>query len=95
MPNMLMKNSSKTRRKKTGIKVMDWQNPANKTKNSRSMYVDNNGYLRDSSIVKKTIPELTQGILKVVHAIVLHRTESSNIGGSFYHLKKIRLALIL
>lgn len=73
--------------KKTGIKVMDWQNPANKTKNSRSMYVDDNGYLRDSSIIKKPIPELIQGRLKVVHAIVLHRTGSSNVPGTLSSFK--------
>jgi len=73
--------------KKTGIKVMDWQNPANKTKNSRSIYVDDDGYLRDSSIVKSPVKELIQGRLKVVHAIILHRTGSSNVPGTLASFK--------
>ncbi|HFY0776162.1 TPA: hypothetical protein ACIGX0_004395, partial [Escherichia coli] len=43
------------------------------------VFIDHEGYIRNAGIIKHTVPELEEGRMPKINAIILHRTDSSTI----------------
>ncbi|BHI69117.1 N-acetylmuramoyl-L-alanine amidase [Escherichia coli] len=52
------------------------------------VFIDHEGYIRNAGIIKHTVPELEEGRMPKINAIILHRTDSSTINGTLASFSK-------
>ena len=52
------------------------------------VFINHEGYIRNAGIIKHTVPELEEGRMPKINAIILHRTDSSTINGTLASFSK-------